>query len=274
MVTGPDVIGSIDNFIKHQSIRQGSADAVAGPANAHCLCCYHHAEGGKWVMNDNDNAQPDNLRPKEKLLAEGSAGLSDAELLACLLQTGSRDSDAATVAQSLIDQFGGLRELLTMSRIDFCAAPGLGDAKYAQLKAALEIAARYFTGLSRDAMLNSPQDAVDYLQVRLAHYPHEVLACLFLDNRRRIIRYEELFLGTLANNALSPREIARRALAHNASAVIPAHNRPNGNIEIGDIDHQVSLALKDALAMVEVRMLDYVVIGNGEALSLAGRGWV
>lgn len=208
-------------------------------------------------------------------MTQGPQALSDAELLAVLLPNLARDKDATAAAQALIDDFGGLHALLVANHNDFCAAPGLGDAKYAQLKAALEIAARYLTPrVPRDAILKSPRDAVDYLQARLAHYPHEVLACLFLDNRRRVIHYEELFHGALVNNALSPREIARRALTHRAAAVIPAHNRPAGGIEIGDIDHQASLTLKDALALVDVRMLDYVVVSNSEALSLAERGWV
>ncbi len=208
-------------------------------------------------------------------MTEGPKGLSDAELLSVLLQPSSRGNDGVAAAEALIAEFGGLREMLCASPTAFCAAPGLGTAKYAQTRAALEIANRYFApGLERDAVLSKPSDAAEYLGARLGHYPHEVFACLFLDNRNRIIRYEEIFHGTVTAAAFNPRDVARRAISHNAMAVIAGHNRPAAAPAIGDLDHQVSLALKDALSLLDIRLVDYIVVGDRKAASLVGMGWI
>lgn len=214
-------------------------------------------------------------RPRDRLVRAGPQSLSDAELFAVLLNPGARQVDTADEADRIIREFGGLRELLTASAASFCAVPGLGEARYAQIRAALEIADRYFAqGPGRDGVLATPHDASAYLKARLGHYPHEVFACVFLDSRNRVVQYEELFHGTLTGAALKPREVARRALAHNASGVVPAHNRPGGTAVVGDQDHQVCLMLKDALGLLDVRLVDYVVVGDREAVSLAQQGWI
>lgn len=214
-------------------------------------------------------------RPRDRLIENGPQSLSDAELLAVLLQPSARDKESIAAAEELIAEFGGLRELLCASASAFCAAPGLGEAKYAQTRAAIEIANRYFApALARDATLATSSDAAEYLGARLGHYPHEVFACLFLDNRKRIIQYEEIFHGTLTASTLNPKEVARRAISHNATSVIPGHNRPAGAPEIGDLDHQISLALKDSLALLDIRLSDYIVVGDREAASLASKGWL
>ena len=224
-------------------------------------------------MTGNKNEKA--ARPRDRLVREGPQSLSDAELLAVLINPGARQVGTADEADRIIREFGGLRELLTASASAFCAAPGLGEARYAQARAALEIANRYFArDLGREGVLSTPQDAAAYLQGRLGHYPHEVFACVFLDSRNRILQYEELFHGTLTGAALKPREVARRALAHNASGVVPAHNRPTGTPVVGDQDHQVCLMLKDALGLLDVRLVDYVVVGDREAVSLAEQGWI
>lgn len=224
-------------------------------------------------MTDKKSAKES--RARDRLIKEGPQSLSDAELLSVLLQPSSRDKDGVAAAEALIAEFGGLREMLCASAATFCAAPGLGTAKYAQTRAALEIANRYFApSLERDAVLSKPSDAAEYLGARLGHYPHEVFACLFLDNRNRIIRYEEIFHGTVNTAAFNPKDVARRAISHNAMAVIAGHNRPTGTPEIGDLDHQVSLTLKDALSLLDIRLVDYIVVGDREAASLAGMGWI
>ena len=224
-------------------------------------------------MDKEQKARHSHLR--EELISKGPPALSDAELLAVFLGAPPKGMDPVEHADTAIQQFDGLRGLLAADAETFCSAPGLGAARYAQLKAALEMAARYFEPmLQRDGTLTSPEAAADYARARLGHYPHEVFACVFLDSRNRIVQYEELFHGTIAGGAMKPREFVRRALAHNSAAVIPAHNRPAGTLEVGDIDRQLSLALKDALAAVEIRLVDYIVVGGGDAVSLAARGWL
>jgi DNA repair protein RadC len=212
-------------------------------------------------------------RPREKLLQRGAAALSDAELLAIFLRSGIPGKSAVDLARELLDSFGGLRPLLAAERARFCHAAGLGDAKYAQLQAVLEMARRHLSErLRRGDALRSPDDTRRYLQARLADYPFEVFAALFLDNRHRVIACEELFRGTIDGASVHPREVVRRALAHNAAALILAHNHPSGVSEPSQADHQITLRLRDALALVDVRVLDHLVVGAGECTSLAERG--
>lgn len=212
-------------------------------------------------------------RPREKLLARGAAILSDAELLAIFLRTGVNGKTAVDVARELLSQHGSLRALLGAERDALCATPGLGDAKYAQLMAALEIGRRHLGEvLARGAALESPRDTRAYLQARLRDLDREVFCALFLDNRHRVLAFEELFSGTFNGTAVYPREVVRRALRYNAAAVIFAHNHPSGVAEPSRADEALTARLKEALAMIEVRVLDHLVIGDGETVSFSERG--
>ncbi len=219
------------------------------------------------------NHWPASERPRERLLEQGPTALSDAELLAIFLRTGVAGCSAVDLARALLVHFGSLRALLEADRETFCAPPGLGDAKYAQLQAVLEIARRHLQGeLKRGESLTSPRQSADFLTARLRHYPHEVFAVLFLDNRHRVLRFEEMFRGTIDAASVHPREVVKRALALNAAAVILAHNHPSGVAEPSGADQRITERLRDALGLVEIRLLDHFVIGDGEPVSLAERG--
>jgi DNA repair protein RadC len=219
------------------------------------------------------NHWPRSERPREKLIKRGPAALSDAELLAIFLRTGVTGRSAVDLARDLLQRFGGLRELFSADQSALCATPGLGEAKYAQLQAAMEMARRYLDArMRRDGVLDSPSSARDYLRARLGPHRREVFACLFLDNRHRVMRYEELFQGTIDGASVHPREVVRRAMEVNAAAVIFAHNHPSGVTEPSQADLRITQRLKDALALVDVRVLDHLIIGEGEAASLAEQG--
>jgi DNA repair protein RadC len=212
-------------------------------------------------------------RPREKLLDHGPQALSDAELLAIFLRTGVSGKTAVDLARDLLNSYGGLRALMDADRRHFCATHGLGIAKYAQLQAVLEMARRHLAEqLRREAPLENPDITRRYLASRLRHLPHEIIACLFLDNRHRLISYEELFRGTIDGASVHPREVVKRALHHNAAAVILAHNHPSGVAEPSHADLQLTRRLIDALALVDIRVLDHFIIGDGDGVSLAERG--
>jgi DNA repair protein RadC len=216
---------------------------------------------------------PEGERPREKLLQHGAQALSDAELLAIFLRTGVRGKSAVDLARDLLSGYGGLRGLLSADWRTLGQAPGLGEAKYSQLQAALEIARRHLLEtLRREDVLTSPQVARSYLGARLRDRPHEVFACLFLDNRHRVICFEEMFRGTIDGATVHPREVVKTALAHNAAAVIFAHNHPSGVADPSRADEMLTRRLKDALALVDIRVLDHVVVGEGETVSFAERG--
>jgi len=216
---------------------------------------------------------PVSERPREKLLDRGAQSLSDAELLAIFIRTGVSGKTALDLARDLLTRFGGLRALLAAGRETLCATPGLGDAKYSQLMAALEIGRRHLGEvLARGEALESSRDTRAYLQARLRDLDHEVFCALFLDNRHRVLAFEQLFAGTLNGTAVYPREVVRRALRHNAAAVIFAHNHPSGVAEPSRADEVLTQRLKEALALVEIRVLDHVVIGDGEMVSFSERG--
>lgn len=215
---------------------------------------------------------PADERPREKLLQRGPEALSDAELLAIFLRTGVAGKSAVDLARELLEGFGGLRPLLEADRQTFSVGKGLGAAKYAQLQAVLEMGRRHLDErLRRGDALESPAQTVRYLSARLRHHPHEVFAVLFLDNRHRVIAYEELFTGTIDGASVHPREVVRRALAHNAAALIFAHNHPSGIAEPSAADAAITRRLKEALGLIDVRVLDHIVIGD-DAVSLAERG--
>lgn len=216
---------------------------------------------------------PDDERPREKLLARGAEALSDAELLAIFLRTGIPGRSAVDLARDLLTRYGGLRHLLEADLTSFCEGPGLGMAKYVQLQAVMEMARRYLEEtLQRGDALQSVADTRRYLTAKLRHEPHEVFGCLFLDNRHRVIHFEELFHGTIDGASVHPRQVVKRALHHNAAAVILAHNHPSGVAEPSRADEQITLRLKEALALIDVRVLDHFIIGDGESVSFAERG--
>ncbi len=214
-------------------------------------------------------------RPREKLLSRGPHSLSDAELLAIFLRTGVRGKSAVDLARELLSDFGGLRPLLEADQPAFCRRPGLGAAKFAQLQATLEMGRRHLhETLQRGEALADPATTRRYLTARLRDLPHEVFACLFLDNRHRVLAFETLFTGTINGASVHPREVVRRVLVHNAAALILAHNHPSGVAEPSQADRQLTQRLGDAMALIDVRILDHFVIGDGEAVSFAERGWL
>jgi DNA repair protein RadC len=216
---------------------------------------------------------PEGERPREKLLRRGAAALSDAELLAIFLRTGVTGKSAVDLARELLNQFGNLTKLFATSEADFCAVHGMGQAKYVQLQAVLEMSRRALQEqLQRGDALNSPRAVRDYLQLLLASRSQEVFVVLFLDTQHRVIATEELFHGTLGQTSVYPREVVKRALAHNAAAVILAHNHPSGVAEPSSADELITGVLKQALALVDVRVLDHFVVAAGHTLSFAERG--
>ena len=217
---------------------------------------------------------PSAERPREKLLLKGASTLSDAELLAIFLRTGIRGTSAVDLARQLLNSFGSLRALLTASRKDFCAHKGLGDAKFTQLQAVLEMSNRHLNEtLMRNDSLSSPTDTLRYLHSQLRDRPHEIFACLMLDNRNRVIAFRELFRGTIDGTSVYPREVVKQALADNAAAVIFAHNHPSGISEPSQADIQITERLKAALALVDIRVLDHVIVGE-QTLCFSERGLI
>lgn len=213
-------------------------------------------------------------RPREKLLERGAGSLSDAELLAIFLRTGVRGRTAVDLARDLLERFGGLRELLEADCATFSAESGLGPAKFAQLQAVMEMARRHLSQtLQRDSALESPEAVRQYLKALLRHEPHEVFGCLFLDNKHRSLGFEALFHGSINSASVYPRQVVKRALAKNAAAVILCHNHPSGVSQPSQDDLHMTLRLKDSLSLVEVRVLDHIIIGDGEPLSMVERGW-
>jgi DNA repair protein RadC len=214
-------------------------------------------------------------RPREKLLQRGAQALTNVELLAIFLRTGTRGKTALDLAQDLLREFGDLRSLLSADQVQFCQAKGLGDAKYVQLQACVEMSRRYLREcLERGDVLSSPEDTRNFLMSELSGRTYEVFACLFLDNKHRVIKFEELFYGTIDGASVYPREVVRRALQHNAAALILAHNHPSGIAEPSQADIAITRKLKEAMSLIDVRVLDHLVIGDGYSVSLAERGLV
>jgi DNA repair protein RadC len=201
--------------------------------------------------------------------------LSDAELLAIFLGSGLKGRDAVQTARELLQAHGPLRNLLDREPRALAQLPGLGPARVCQLAAALELGQRHLAAeLERGSTLNDPMSAGHYFAQRLRARPQEVFAGLFLDSRHRALAFEELFTGTIDGAEVHPREVVRRALAHNAAAVIVGHNHPSGNPEPSAADRSVTDRLRHALHLVDVRLLDHFVIGDGPPVSLAARGWL
>lgn len=218
---------------------------------------------------------PAGERPRERLLREGAQALSDAELLAIFLRVGVRGKSAVDLAREMMGRFGSLNGLFAASRVACTEVKGLGDAKYAQLQAVLEMARRALAeGMRQRDALASPQAVRDYLRLKLAGLPHEVFMAVFLDAQNRVLEAEELFRGSLTQTSVYPREVVKRALAYNAGAVILAHNHPSGVAEPSQADRWLTDQLKAALALVDVKVLDHFVVAGGQSLSFAERGWL
>ncbi len=216
---------------------------------------------------------PIDERPREKLLDKGAAALSDAELLAILLRTGIPGQSALDLSRALLKDFRSLRKLLAADRQQFCARKGLGPARFAELQAAVEISRRQLCESMRAGpLLASPKATNDYLAARLRDLEHEVFCCLYLDKRHRLIKFEELFRGTIDGASVHPREIVKQALQRNAAAVIVAHNHPSGIAEPSPADELITQRIKEALALVDIRLLDHIIVGDGHSVSLAERG--
>ncbi|ENO89471.1 RadC family protein [Thauera linaloolentis] len=217
---------------------------------------------------------PTDERPREKLLARGAGALSDAELLALFLRVGIRGHTAVDLARQLIAHFGTLTRLCSASANDFAALPGMGLAKYAQLQAVMELARRALgETLAERTLLDSPQVVRDWLRLRLGHLPHETFCIMLLDARYCLIEAVDLFRGTLTQTSVYPREVVKLVLSRNAASVILAHNHPSGATEPSAADEMLTRALKDALALIDVRILDHFVVpGHGKPVSFAERG--
>ena len=216
---------------------------------------------------------PSEERPREKLLARGASALSDAELLAIFLRTGQKGLTAVDLARQQLAHAGSLRAMLDTSPEAMARLPGMGTARRALLLAALELGQRYLAApLERGNPLDNPEKAGQLLNAKLRGLPYEVFACVFLDNKHRLIALETLFHGTIDAAAVYPREVVRRAMEHNAAAVILAHNHPSGIAEPSTADHAITRRLVDALGLMDIRVLDHLIIGDGHWTSLAARG--
>lgn len=215
-------------------------------------------------------------RPREKLLLCGAAALSDAELLAVLLGgSGRRGLDAVAAARNLLSRHQSLRYLLAAPAAEAMAEPGLGPAGYCRLNAALELARRHYAEAMRiGPMLDSPAATRGFLVAKLRDAPHELFCCLHLDNRHRLIAFDELFRGTIDGASVHPREVVKQALARNAAAVILAHNHPSGVAEPSQADELITRRLRDALQLVDIRVLDHLIVADNGCVSFAERGLI
>lgn len=218
---------------------------------------------------------PADQRPRERLINHGAQALSDAELLAVFLRVGVSGKSAVDLGRDMIGHFGSLNRLFSASLADFSAMNGLGPAKFAQLQAVLELARRALAEeLEAGTTLSSPQAVKQYLQLILAAKPHESFAALFLDVKNRLIACEELFRGTLTHTSVYPREVVKAALTHNAASIIVAHNHPSGTPDPSGADHALTQALKQALDLVDVRLLDHFIIAGKHVHSFAEHGQI
>jgi len=216
---------------------------------------------------------PRDERPREKLLSLGANSLTDAELVAIFLRTGVAGKSAIELARDVLLDHNGLVNLLAADKARFCATKGLGEAKYAQLCAVLEMAKRFQFQRSKEReFMESPDAVKSYVSLSMRNLTSEVFACLFLDNRHRVLAYEELFQGTVDSATVHPREVLKAAIRTNAAAVVLAHNHPSGIAEPSQADIEITKKLKKILAVVDVRVLDHIIVGDGYQTSLAERG--
>ncbi|MDK9759189.1 DNA repair protein RadC, partial [Vibrio sp. D173a] len=214
------------------------------------------------------NRLPSESMPREKLIQRGPEALSDAELLAIFLRTGTQGMNVLELADKLLQDFGSLRKLFSATEEEFCQHKGMGQAKYVQLQAVLEMTQRYLAEtLNRGDALTSPTHTKLYLSSVLRDRQREAFYILFLDNQNRVIKDEVMFEGTIDAASVYPREVVKRALFHNAAALILAHNHPSGVAEPSQADRRITRRLTDALALVDIRVLDHFVVGDGEVVS-------
>lgn len=213
---------------------------------------------------------PKDERPREKLLAHGANALSDAELLAIFIRCGVKGKTAVDIARALLQKFGNVKKLLDANQKDFCDSLGLGIAKYAQLQAVLELSRRYLSKHVNDNdNITSVATAKLFCAMCLSKHQQEVFSAVFLDNNNHVVHYAELFYGTINRATIYPREVIKRALQYNAAALIVAHNHISGSIEPSDDDHVVTRRLKEAVALMDMKLLDHIIVGNGECFSFA-----
>ncbi len=218
---------------------------------------------------------PEAERPREKLLLNGASSLSDAELLAIFLRTGNREMSVVDLAMTMLKKFSTLQKLVDADISELKEIKGIGAAKFVQLKAAVELGRRYLENhLQKDVVLAGAQQTKDYLLSKLRSYPNEVFACLFLDTRHHIIKYEELFSGTIDVAHVHPRELIRRVLSLNAAAVIFCHNHPSGVAEPSEADKSMTCKLTQTLELIDVRVLDHIIVGDGQTFSFAEQGLI
>lgn len=216
---------------------------------------------------------PEHQRPRERLIHQGAAALSDAELIAVFLRVGTKGKSAVDLGRDVIQHFGSLHALFAASLSDFSSINGLGSAKYAQLQAVMELAKRALAEeLQAGIQLNAPKTVKQYLQLLLGGKPHESFAVLFLDAQNRLIAGEELFRGTLTYANVYPREVVKAALAHNAASVVFAHNHPSGKADPSIADKTITHTLTKALSLVDVRVLDHFIVAGTEVYSFAEHG--
>ena len=216
---------------------------------------------------------PQGERPREKLFNKGVASLSDAELLAVILQTGTRGRTSLDIARDMLSRYGGLIGLLAADRASLTANPEIGGAKVARFVAMKELSQRHMLdGIKSKDILTSSQATRDYLRAKFRNCQSEIFSCLFLNNQHHVVKLEELFRGTIDGAAVYPREVVKRCLHHNAAAVILAHNHPSGIAEPSQADIAITNKLRIALETIDVRVLDHLVIGNSLVVSFAERG--
>ncbi|WP_174509577.1 RadC family protein [Klebsiella oxytoca] len=215
------------------------------------------------------------LMPREKMSLYGIEALSDIELLALFLRTGTRQKDVMVYAEDLLKHFGSLHGLLSADKARFNEVEGIGLAKYAQLKGVAELARRYFSlRLIAEPSLETPMMTLEFLQSHLAHEEREIFIVIFLDNQNRVLKHSRLFSGTLSHVEVHPREIVREAIKVNAAAVILAHNHPSGSPEPSKADRLITERVVKCCGFMEIRVLDHLVIGRGAYVSFAERGWI
>jgi DNA repair protein RadC len=216
---------------------------------------------------------PTGDRPRERLAQDGAGSLGDAELIAILLGRGTRGHTAVDLARALLARFDGIRGVLSASHRSLQEVHGIGPGKASVLIAARECCSRYLEQkLTPGKQIGSPSDSTHFLTARLRDRPHEVFCCMFLDNRHRVLAFDELFRGTIDNTTVYPREVVKQALHRNAAAVILAHNHPSGVAEPSEADQLITRRIRDALELVDIRLLDHFVVGDGACVSLAARG--
>ncbi|MFV9374107.1 DNA repair protein RadC [Citrobacter portucalensis] len=215
------------------------------------------------------------MMPREKLLAQGASSLTDVELLALFLRTGMQGKDVLTLAKEMLHHFESLYGLLSADYMDFSYVQGIGIAKYAQLKGIAELARRYYNvRVIEERALLSPEMAREFLQSQLSQEEREIFLVIFMDSQHRVIKHSKLFSGTLSHVEVHPREIVREAIKMNASAVILAHNHPSGCAEPSKADKLITERVVKCCQFMDIRVLDHLVIGRGEYVSFAERGWI